>query len=226
MLIAIEGIDGSGKATQTKLLADALTAAGKESITFEFPNYKKSVYGKLLGECLAGERGDFVHMDPQLASTLYIVDRFESSPEIRAALERGAMVVCDRFNGSNQIHQGGKVGTDEERIEILKWLDHVEHDVFGNPRPDIVIYLDAPVELALQLLAQKRAAKGTILADGESDQVEKDVEYLNNSHRMARWIAERDPVWHLIDCTDGQGGMRSRESIHEEVLGIIEARLA
>jgi len=226
MLIAIEGIDGAGKATQTKLLADALTAVGKECVMFEFPNYKKSTYGQLLGECLAGKRGDFVHMDPRVASTLYMVDRHEVSPEIRAALDRGAIVICDRFNGSNQIHQGGKVATDEERVETLAWLDQAEHEVLGNPRPDIVIYLDAPVELALQLLAQKRAAKGTILADGESDQVEKDREYLDNSHRMARWIAERNDIWHLIDCTDGQGGMRSRESIHEEVLGIIQPLLA
>ena len=225
MLIAIEGIDGVGKATQTKLLADALATAGKECVTFEFPNYKKSVYGQLLGECLAGKRGDFANMDPRVASTLYMVDRHEAAPEISAAIERDAIVVCDRFNGSNQIHQGGKVASDEERIEILNWLDHAEHDVLGNPRPDVVVYLDAPVDLALQLLEQKRAAKGTILADGESDQVEKDRNYLDNSYRMARWIAERDPVWHLIDCTDGQGGMRSRESIHEEVLGIIRPLL-
>lgn len=226
MFIAIEGIDGAGKATQTKLLTDALTAAGRECLTFEFPNYKNSVYGQLLGECLAGKRGDFVHMDPRVASTLYMVDRHEASADIRAALERGAVVISDRFNGSNQIHQGGKVGTDEEREEILAWLDHAEHDVLGNPRPDIVIYLDAPVDTSLKLLAQKRAAKGTILADGETDQVEKDREYLDNSHRMARWIAERYEHWHLIDCTDGAGNMRSRESIHEDVRNIVESRIS
>lgn len=154
MFIAIEGIDGAGKATQTKLLADALSAAGKECVTLEFPNYKKSVYGQLLGECLAGQRGDFVHMDPRVASTLYMVDRHESSPEIRAALERGAAVISDRFNGSNQIHQGGKVATDKERTEILQWLDHAEHEILGNPRPDIVIYLDAPVETSLKQIGR------------------------------------------------------------------------
>lgn len=223
--IAIEGIDGVGKATQTKLLVEALRAAGRECETHEFPAYNQNTYGKLLGECLAGKRGDFVHMDPRVASTLYMVDRFESSREIRNALARGRVVVSDRFSASNQIHQGGKMQDEAGRIELLDWLDHAEHVILGNPRPDAVIYLNAPVDVSLQLLTQKRAAKSGSVVDGESDQVEQDREYLDNSHSMAEWLAARYSHWHLIDCTDGAGAMRSREDIHADVLAVVQTFL-
>ncbi len=221
MFIAIEGIDGVGKATQTKMLSDALMCDGKECLTLEFPAYNQNTYGKLLGECLAGKRGDFVHMDPRVASTLYMVDRFESSPSIRAALLEGKVVISDRFSGSNQIHQGGKLTDEAERIELLDWFDYAEHVILGNPRPDAVIYLNAPVDVSLELLTKKRAAKSGSVVDGESDQVEKDREYLDNSHTMAEWLAKRYDHWHLIDCTDGNGKMRSREDIHADVIRVV-----
>ncbi|MDB4991785.1 MAG: tmk [Parcubacteria group bacterium] len=226
LFIAIEGIDGVGKATQTGLLVEALTAQGKECLRLEFPDYHRNIYGKLLGECLAGKRGDFSHMDPKVASTLYMVDRFESSPAIRQALAAGKVVVSDRFSGSNQIHQGGKVKVEADRIELLNWFDAAEHGLLGNPRPSAVIYLNAPVDVSLQLLQKKRAAKSGNVADGESDQVEKDREYLDNSHAMAEWLAGYYDHWHLIDCTDGAGTMRSREDIHADVMRVVVGLLA
>ncbi|MDB5245500.1 MAG: tmk [Parcubacteria group bacterium] len=219
--IAIEGIDGVGKATQTKMLAEALRRDGKTCHTYDFPDYTNNTYGKLIGECLAGKRGDFVHMDPRVAATLYMVDRFESSPRIREALARGEVVISDRYSASNKIHQGGKIKDEDERVELVEWFDHAEHEILGNPRPDLTIYLDAPVSVSLGLLAQKRAAKNGNVIDGDSDQVEKDREYLDNSHEMAIWLAARNSHWHGIDCTDGAGNMRSREDIHADVMQVV-----
>lgn len=222
MFIAIEGIDGVGKATQTKMLADAIIASGKECLSLEFPAYKNSFFGELLGELLVGKRGDFVHMDARMASLPYMMNRFEFSAAIRDTIAAGGVVVSDRFSASNQIHQGGKMGDDASRVELLEWLDHAEHDILGNPRPDIIIYLNAPVDVSLQLLTQKRAAKSHNVADGEADQVEKDRKYLDDSHAMAQWLAERNENWHVIDCTDGAGAMRSREDIHQDVRRIMK----
>lgn len=216
--IAIEGTDGSGKATQTRLLAEAMAREGRSAYIVAFPRYGETVGGKLLGECLAGKRGSFVTLDPRLASIPYSIDRFESSPDIRAALARGDVVIADRFIGSNQIHQGGKMTDETERNEYLAWLDHLEHTVLGIPKPDTTIYLKAPVETSLKLLAEKRAAKGNHLADGENDQVEKDLKYLTQSHDMANWLAERDPSWNVVNCVMNGTAMRSRQDIHREVM--------
>jgi dTMP kinase len=224
-IIAIEGIDGAGKATQTSMLAESLQARGLGCETYAFPSYNENVAGQLLAELTAGKRGDFANADPRLASLPYSVDRFESSGKIREALAAGKIVICDRFSGSNQIHQGGKLKIEEERIAYLEWLDLIEHVKLGNPRPDLVIYLKAPVEVSLKLLAQKRAAKSTEVGDGEMDQVEKDRAYLDNSHAMANWLAAYYSHWRVIDCVDADGNIRTREAIHTDVMTAVDSYL-
>ena len=220
--IVLDGNDGSGKATQTRLLADYLTTQGVHHEKFDFPSYDKNFFGALIGECLAGKHGDFVHLDPKIASTLYACDRSESAPLVRSALEKGKVVIADRYTSSNQIHQGGKIKSEEERKKFLLWLEKMEYDVIGIPRPDAVIYLDVPVEVSLELLTNKRAQKNAQLGGAELDTVEEDRQYLENSHTTARWLAEHEDSWHFVTCM-GENGLRTREDIHAEVVKIIEA---
>ena len=222
LLIAFEGIDGAGKATQAALLKAALSERNVSCDEADFPRYESNLGGKLLKECLSGKRGDFVNLDPMLASLPYAIDRFESADRIRAALADGEVFIADRYVGSNQIHQGGKFEKEEERVAYLAWLDQLEHGLLKNPRPDVVIYLKAPVEVSLELLAKKRAAKNTHLGDGELDQVEKDRQYLDRSHAMAQWLATREPNWHVIDCVDTSGKMRPEQEIHAEILAVVD----
>jgi len=225
IFIAIEGIDGAGKDTQARLLEGALNTRDISCERIDFPQYDENLGGKLLKDCLSGKRGDFVHLDPRLASLPYAIDRFESSDRIRAALLEGRAVIADRFTGSNQIHQGGKFETDDDRTAFLEWLDELEHTLLKTPRPDAVIYLKAPVEVSLALLAQKRAAKNAHLEDGELDQVEKDRQYLDQSHTMAGWLAAREANWHVVDCVDAAGTVRTREAIHADVLRALDGLL-
>ena len=219
--IAFEGNDGSGKATQTKLLSEYLTQKRIGNEKFDFPCYT-NFFGSLIGESLAGKHGDFVHLDPKIASTLYAFDRNETAPLIRTALAEGKVVLADRYTNSNQIHQGGKIENEEERSAFLLWLEKMEYEVVGIPRPDAIIYLDVPVEVSLTLLSEKRALKNGGLQEGEKDMVEEDRQYLDNSHKTARWLAEREHNWHFVDCM-GKDGLRSREEISREVQDIFES---
>lgn len=220
--IVLDGNDGSGKATQTGLLSEYLGSKGIENEKFDFPSYDKNMFGALIGECLAGQRGDFVHMDPKIASPLYALDRLESSPRIRAALDAGKVVLADRYASSNQIHQGGKIEDETERIDFLLWLEKMEYGVVGIPKPDAVIYLDVPVEVSLKLLTEKRGLKNATLAVGQKDTVEEDRHYLDRSHRTARWLADREKSWHIVSCMDGDR-LRTPEEIHTEVVKIFES---
>ncbi|HEY0948448.1 MAG TPA: thymidylate kinase [Candidatus Paceibacterota bacterium] len=222
LLIAFEGIDGAGKATQAALLKAALGERNVSCDEADFPRYESNLGGKLLKECLSGKRGDFVNLDPMLASLPYAIDRFESAGRIHTALADGKVFIADRYVGSNQIHQGGKFEKEEERVAYLAWLDQLEHELLKNPRPDVVIYLKAPVEVSLALLAKKRAAKNTHLEEGELDQVEQDRQYLDRSHAMAQWLASREPNWHVIDCVDSSGKMRPEQEIHAEILALVD----
>lgn len=208
-LIVIDGADGAGKATQTKLLVDKLRAEGRQVETMDFPQYTQNHFGKLLRESLDGKHGNFLGLDPKIASTLYAADRFESAPKIRAWLEAGVTVVLDRYVSSNMLHQASKLAVVDDRREFLGWLDTIEHGVFNIPRPDVIIYLDIPYEVRKRLMD----------ADGnriELDQVERDEEYNRAAEAQATELLAHLNNWQSITCTVGDS-LRSKDAIHDDV---------
>ena len=221
IFIVFDGNDGSGKATQSKLLAEYLSKEGIEFEKVDFPAYEQNFFGAFLGECLAGKHGDFVHLDPKIASSLYALDRLESVPHIRTSLEAGKVVIADRFSSSNQIHQGGKIIDPAERTTFLSWLDTMEHEVLGIPRPDAIIYLRVPVEISLTLLSEKRKAKNQGLEDGKMDTVEEDRNYLERSHESANWLLSKQRNWHVVECLEDDS-MRSPQAIHSDVTQLVK----
>ena len=221
-LIVIDGSDGTGKATQTKLLVDRLR---KESIpveTLDFPQYEGNLFGKLIGECLSGLHGDFIGLDPKIASVLYAADRYESKQKIEKWLAAGKVVVLDRYVSANQMHQGGKIRNTKERKQFLQWLDQMEHGVFGLPRPDIILYLALPVEITLKLLQEKQlAAKKKYLTKGTRDQAESNVKHLLDAQQSALKLIQASNAWKKIICSNKKG-ILPREDIHEKIWSIVE----
>ena len=220
LFVVIDGNDGSGKATQANLLIERLAKEGVMAEKIDFPQYDHNFFGKLVGECLAGKRGDFAHMDPKMASLPYALDRLETTPRIKQWLSEGKVVIADRFTSANQIHQGGKIVDGEKRDAFLAWLDEMEHDVLKIPRPDAVIYLRVPVEMSLKLLSEKRAAKNAELGAESQDTVEKDRMYLERSVESAERLASTNDTWHQVECLK-DGAMRTREDIHEELFALL-----
>ncbi len=225
LFLVIDGNDGSGKATQVNLLAAALEERGIGVLKIDFPRYHTNIMGRLIGESLSGKHSEFATLDPHITSVLYAADRFESRAEIEAALKEDKVVIADRYASSNQIHQGGKIEDKEERKMFLRWLEELEHGLFGIPRPDRIVYLKVPVEASLKLLEEKRSVKNTNLSEGEKDQVEQDRNYLEQSHDTALWLSEHQANWTVIDCLDEEGSLRTRESVHDEILGIVDTFL-
>lgn len=226
LFIVLDGNDGSGKATQSKLLIERLTQEGQPCLHLDFPGYERNFFGGFLGECLAGHHGDFVSLHPKIASSIYALDRLESAREIRTALQDGMLVVADRFSSSNQIHQGGKIEDEQERIAFLEWLDRMEHDILLIPRPDAVVYLKVPLETSLRLLSEKRAQKNEHLGSLGRDTVEEDRSYLARSHEAAGWLATRQEGWHLVSCAEEDGRMRTIDSIHEDIVALVRGLMS
>lgn len=223
LFIVLDGNDGSGKATQAALLTTYLNNAGVVAQKVDFPAYDKNFFGSLIGECLAGAHGDFVHLDPKIASSLYALDRLESSPSIQDLLEQGTVVIADRFTSSNQIHQGGKIANEEERAAFVSWIAKMEYDVLGIPRPDAIVYLQVPVAISQELLLKKRSIKNQGLGEGEKDTVEADHQYVARSFETANWLASREPNWHIVECVDESGMLRSKEDIHADVVQLVQS---
>jgi dTMP kinase len=212
-LIVIDGVDGSGKATQTELLFNYLQSQGRKVQKIDFPRYSKNTMGKFLRECLDGKHGDFIGLDPKQASLGYALDRYESSREIWGWLEEGTIVIADRYVSANQIHQGGKIADDAARAEFLTWLEKLEFGILNLPRPDIIVYLHVPLEISLELVKTRAKEKGENLDLAESNHT-----HLYHSQQAALGIISENNGWVKIDCANTSGGIRTREDIHAEVL--------
>ncbi len=223
-LIVIDGIDGSGKATQALLLKKRLQKEGIKVRTIDFPQYESNFFGRLIGDYLAGVFGDFIKVDPRVASVFYAADRFESSKKIRDWLLKGYVVLADRYVSANQIHQGGKVHSPAKRRRFLEWLDVMEYKVFKVPRPDIVIYLDIPYKVAREWLKKKVARRKKMYLNGKKDVAEDNLIHLRDSRETALSLAEKNKNWRKISCCKGMVCM-PREEVHERVFKIIKKKL-
>jgi dTMP kinase len=220
-LIAIEGIDGSGKRTQVELLKDALGARGHQAFVTGFPIYD-SWFGKMVGKFLDGEFGPLEEVDPHFTALLYAGDRLEAKGQIVEALAAGKIVVADRYIGSNMAHQTARVAA-AERAEFVKWIEHLEYQIYGLPRESAVIYLRVPPAEAQKLVALKSARGYTA---STHDLLEGNLRHLEDAATMYDELAKR-PNWISVECFDSRAHvMRAPETIAGEISAVVEAVVA
>jgi len=151
IFLVIEGTDGAGKSTQYDLLRQRLKDEGHDVEEIHFPRYDEpSSY--FVREYLKGTYGTAEQVGPYTASLFFALDRYQAIGQIRQALDAGKVVLCDRFTGSNMAHQGTKFAHPEERRGYFLWLDNLEFEVLGIPRPDFTFVLTAPYQTILERL--------------------------------------------------------------------------
>lgn len=214
-LIVIDGTDGSGKATQVDLLSKALKSEGYKVKIVDFPEYYKNFFGEFIGHCLSEQYYNFLNVHPKIASVLYACDRWESKGDMESWLKKGYVVIANRYVSANQIHQGGKTKDAKRRNDFLKWLDHMEYEVFGIPRPDITLYLSLPIKIVLDLINQRESSKmkRAYLKKGK-DVHEADENFLINSRKSALKLEKEVKNFIKIDCAKNNK-ILSREAIHK-----------
>ena len=217
-LIVFEGTDGSGKATQSRLLFERLECEGVDCRKLNFPRYgEKSA--ALVELYLGGAFG--LHPDDvnaYAASTFYAVDRYASyKQDWGGYYEAGGLLIADRYTTSNAVHQASKL-PDGERKKFLDWLFGFEYGLLGLPEPSLVFYLDVPTEVTERLMRERERATHTA-----ADIHEADDAYLRECRENARGVAARCG-WQRVDCTR-DGRMRGIEDIHEEVYARVKALL-
>lgn len=220
ILIDIEGGDGAGKATQAKLLSESLRAEGRSVELFSFPRYYESTSGKLIGELLSGTHGDFMSIPPYISALPYAMDRATARESIQAALERGAVVICDRYTSSNLAHQSAKLPKDEQAA-LVSFIENLEYGDLRIPRPSCVIYLSVPTDVSADLVSKKDARTYT---GGEArDQAERNMAHQDRTRAAyLRLATEKD--WYVVECAPNNV-LRTPEDIHEEVSRIVRSAI-
>ena len=214
--IVIDGTDGSGKATQVKLLVEKLKKAGKKVKTIDFPQYYDNFFGKFVGECLRGEYGNFLEVNPYIASVVYAADRWESGEAIKKWLTAGNIIIADRYASSNQIHQGGKLKNEKDRKKFLDWLEKMEFEAFRIPKPNAIIYLNVPVSITQKLLEEKAMKNKKKYLKGKKDLAESSEKHLEESRESAIKLVRKNNNWINIDCVKN-GKLMERDEISEIV---------
>ncbi len=214
-LIVLEGIDGSGKSTQYRLLLERFRQEGIPFYSTVFPRYKEES-SALIRMYLGGAFGDKPSdVNACAAAAFYAVDRYAAyKQEWGSVYENGGLILADRYTTSNAVHQGCKV-PEAELGDFFDWLYDFEYLRLELPKPDLVIYLDVDIDLSLTRI-RRRAAKTNTAADIH----EKDMDYLRACLRTGRLAAEHYG-WKTVGYLKN-GQERDKKEKNNEIYEIIK----
>ena len=212
-VIVLEGLDGCGKTTQLELVESYFKESGVKSRAVSFPNYK-STSGKLISEYLKGEMPCEGHKGAYAASAMYAIDRYISyTTDWRGFYEDGGIILSGRYTTSNAIYQLAKLPP-EEYEKFLNWLIDFEYVKLGLPEPDVVIYLDMPIDVSQRLLDERYNGDNS-----RKDIHEANIKFLEECRNSAMYSADQCG-WQIIDCAEGNYP-RAIEDIYMQICDML-----
>lgn len=217
-LIIIEGLDGSGKSTQIKLLEEYLKSNEIIYKKIKLPDYD-SPSSTLVKMYLGGEFGSSADdVNAYAAGAFYAVDRYASfNLGWKKDYESGTLIIADRYATSNSIYQMEKI-EESKWDEYLEWSEDFEYNKLSIPRPDCVIYLDMPVEISQRLMTSRYDGD-----ENKKDVHEVNVDFLNKCRNSALYTAEKQG-WNVIECSNGKEPY-SVDEIHKKIVDIVKEEL-
>jgi len=212
-LIVIEGLDGSGKATQAQQLYDYFEKSGKPVRKVSFPDYDSNS-SALVKMYLNGDFGtDPNAVNPYAASSFYAVDRYASYMQNwREFYENGGIVIADRYTTSNAVHQCAKLPEDEWD-SFLQWLFHYEYELLGIPAPAFTVYLRVDPDISQKLMTKRYNGN-----EAKKDIHEANLGYLKRSRQAADYCAKK-LGWHVVECIEDDR-MRTVDAIFADICRI------
>lgn len=217
-LVALEGIDGSGKGTQAARLTETLRRTGRRVTLLSFPRYEHTTFGKRIGEFLDGRFGSLESVSPLFAALLYAGDRFESKPVLVSALSHSDVVILDRYVASNIAHQCAKL-EGAARDELREWIEHLEFGLYDLPRPHLTLLFDLPAAAARVLISKKSPRSYT---DKPADLQEANQEYLERVRGVYHSLAEHDATWKRIDVM-ANSAFRTIDEIGRDAFSAVDS---
>lgn len=211
ILIAVDGVDASGKQTQSELLYERIKNEGYKVRLVSFPAYEMPS-STLVKMYLNGDFGkDPDSVNAYAASVFFAADRYASyKMDWESVYNSGGIIIADRYVSSNMIHQASKLKSGKE--QFLDWLFDLEYVKLGLPEPDLTVFLDMPIEYGLELM-KTRANK--ITGNSQKDIHESNEAYLKQSYDNALFVAQKYN-WEKIMCVN-DSGIKSIKDIHEEI---------
>lgn len=225
MLVVLEGLDGAGKSTQVKKLRTYLESLYGSLEYVHFPRYDAPVYGDLISRFLRGDFGSNEAVHPQLVALLFAEDRHGAAPAMKDTLEKGGVILLDRYVYSNIAYQCAKLKDENEAEALRDWIFNTEYGDFALPKPDLNIFLDVPISFVESKLKANRAGDDRGYLAGGQDIHEADIEFQKKVRAIYRRQCELDPKFIRIDCSDEYGVMLPPGAIFDKVKAVVDSAL-
>jgi len=206
-IIVLEGLDSSGKATQTELLKEKLEKNGVKAKIYSFPRYNE-FFGKLIAKYLKGELGKKEVLPEEFVSLLYSLDRYEIKKEIEEKLGQGFTLIMDRYYTSNFAYQSAKFEDTKKKSEFIEWMKKIEERM---PKPDLVCFLDVPAEFSQKLMDSRKQKD---YMKEKKDIHEKDFGYQKKVRKEFIELCGKERNWIKIDCVEGNK-LKTKNEISE-----------
>jgi dTMP kinase len=223
-LFVVEGVDGSGKSTQIKLLKEHFTIKGFKCEYLHFPRTDEPFFGELVARFLRGEFGSLNEVNPWLVAMLYAGDRKDAAEMISKWLKKGNVVLLDRYTYSNIAYQCAKLKSPAEQDELMKWILDLEFRHFGIPRPNLNIFLDVPFSFTEKKLLSSRTGDDRGYLNGIKDIHEGSLSFQKKVRDMYLRVAGIDKNLRIVKCSDKKGSMLPQEKIFNRIMEIIYRR--
>lgn len=217
-LITLEGLDGSGKATQTELLCRELINRRLNLRRVSFPNYDDSS-STLVKMYLKGEFGTNPNdVNPYAASSFFAVDRYASYKKYWGEdYANGVLIVADRYTTSNIVFQLSKIPK-KNWNDFINWIEDYEYGKLKLPRPNKTIYLNMPINVSQKLLNVRYHG-----IENKKDIHESNETFLKACYESGLYAAKK-LNWKVINCAEGEKP-KTIEHIHKEIMQEIDSIL-
>lgn len=222
--IVIEGLDGAGKSTQIKLLQDYLETKKIRFKFLHFPRTDAPYYGELIARFLRGEFGVIGSVDPYLVALIYSGDRTDASGTINSWIQKGYLVIADRYVDSNIAFQCAKLDKEEDKEQLRNWILSFEYEYNKIPKPDLVLFLDVPFHFTREKLASTRIGVDRDYLNGKQDIHEENLHFQEKVRKVYLSEANWSPGFHVIDCSDNASSILSQDKIFRKILALLQQK--
>lgn len=220
LFIVIEGLDGAGKSTQVAKITEEFKKKGKDVVFLHFPRYNSPVYGELISSFLRGDMGSIDNVDPRLVALIYAGDRADAASQIREWLEKGLVVIVDRYVYSNIAYQCAKTDSPDS---LRKWIFSLEYDYNKIPVPDLSLFLDVPFSFTVNKLTSNRDNDSDRdYLHGKADIHEASLTFQEKVRKEYIHATELDEKFVRIDCSNEKGEMASADTIYSRINAVLE----
>lgn len=220
--IVIEGLDGSGKSTQLKLLKNYLNEQNINFKYLHFPRTDDGIFGDLVARFLRGDLGKIGEVNPYLVGLIYAGDRNDAKKQINEWITEGNLVIIDRYVYSNMAFQGAKLVNTEEKQKLREWLNELEFNYYDIPKPDVSLFLDVPFSFTTKSLSNNREGDDRDYLQGKTDIHEADLSFQEKVRQEYLSLVKTDNNFKLIECFNTDMEMLKPNDIFNKIINLLK----